>query len=171
MPSVTLEPAGREARETIANLFQLYVHDFSEQWAGTDRGELRPDGLFDPYPYLDLYWQEAKRWPYLVLADGHLAGFVLINDFSHSGRPLDFAVAEFFVVRKHRRDGVGRAAARLAIQRRPGQWEMAVSRKNPGAQAFWRGVAAELGAEGTVEETVQDDDLWNGLIVRFRVDG
>ena len=46
MAVVTLEPAGREARETIANLFQLYVHDFSEQWAGTDRGELQEDGRF-----------------------------------------------------------------------------------------------------------------------------
>lgn len=171
MARVTLQPASREDRATIANLFQLYVHDFTEQWAGTERGELQPDGLFPPYPHLDSYWREAARWPYLILADGHLAGFVLINDVSHSGRPLDFAVAEFFVVRKHRRGGVGRAAARLAIQNRPGQWEMAVSRRNPGAQAFWRGVAAELGEPGTVEEAEQDDDLWNGLIVRFRVAG
>ena len=170
MASVTLEPAGPEARETIANLFQLYVHDFSEQWAGTDRGELEPDGRFEPYPHLDSYWQDARREPFLIRVDGHLAGFVLINDVSHSGRPLDFAVAEFFVARKHRRDGVGRAAARAAVAHRPGQWEMAVSRKNPGAQAFWRGVAAELGAEGTIEESQQDDELWNGLIVRFRVD-
>lgn len=169
MASVTLESAGREDRATIANLFQLYVHDFSEQWAGTERGELQPDGRYPAYPHLDSYWQERARWPYLILADGRLAGFVLINDVSHSGRPLDFAVAEFFVARKHRRGGVGRAAARLAIQHRPGQWEMAVSRRNTAAQAFWRGVAAELAAEGTIEESEQDDDLWNGLIVRFRV--
>jgi predicted acetyltransferase len=169
MARVTLDPAGREARETIANLFQLYVHDFSEQWAGTDRGELRPDGLFEPYPFLDSYWQEARRWPYLILADGHLAGFVLINDHSHSGRPIDCAVAEFFVVRKHRRGGVGRAAAKAAIARRPGQWELAVARTNVPAQAFWRGVAAELAVPGSVEETDQADDLWNGLIIRFRV--
>ena len=169
MANVTLEAAGREDRATIANLFQLYVHDFTEQWAGTERGELQPDGLFPPYPYLDSYWQEARRWPYLILAGGNLAGFVLINDVSHSGRPLDFAVAEFFVVRKHRRDGVGREAARMAIARRPGQWELAVARRNAAAQAFWRGVSAELASPGTVEESVQDDDLWDGLILRFRV--
>ena len=94
---------------------------------------------------------------------------MLINDYSHSGRPIDFSVAEFFVVRKHRRGGVGRAAAAAAIAPRPGQWELAVARTNAGAQAFWRGVAAELAADGAVEESLQDDDRWNGLILRFVV--
>ena len=167
MAEVTLEPAGREARETIANLFQLYVHDFSEQWAGTARGELRADGLFDPYPYLDSYWREAGRWPFLILADGCLAGFVLVNDFSHSGQPLDYSVAEFFVVRKHRRGGVGRAAARAVMAPRPGQWELAVARANTGALAFWRGVARSFSDQ--IEELDQADEAWNGAILRFRV--
>jgi predicted acetyltransferase len=168
MAEVTLEPAGPERRETLGNLFQLYVHDFTEQWAGTERGELGEDGRFEPYPYLDSYWEEPDREAFLIRADGRLAGFVLINRFSHSGLPLDHAMAEFFVVRKHRRGGVGRAAARAAIGGRPGQWELAVARKNLGALAFWRGVAAELAA-GEVEALDQSDDHWNGLIIRFRV--
>ena len=31
MADVTLEPAGRDRRQTLVNLFQLYAHDFSEQ--------------------------------------------------------------------------------------------------------------------------------------------
>lgn len=167
---VILEPAGPEARGTLEALFQLYTHDFSDYWAGTDRGELQEDGRFPDYPYLDSYWGKPGRWPYLLRVDGHLDGFVLINDFAHSGRPIDFSVAEFFVVRKHRRGGVGKAAARAAIAGRPGQWELAVARKNVAAQAFWRGVAKEFGVPGTVEERDHDDELWNGTILRFRVD-
>ena len=58
MPEVTLEPAGPERRQTLANLFQLYVHDFSEQWAGTERGELGEDGLFEDSPGPDAYRTE-----------------------------------------------------------------------------------------------------------------
>jgi predicted acetyltransferase len=168
MAEVTLEPAGPERRETLANLFQLYIHDFTDQWGGTERGELQEDGRFEPYPYLDSYWEEDARGAFLIRADGRLAGFLLINDVSHSGQPLDHGMAEFFVVRKHRRGGVGRAAALAAIGARPGQWELAVARRNTGALAFWRGVAAELAA-GEVVELDQADDHWNGLIIRFRV--
>lgn len=168
MPEVTLEPAGPQSRQTLANLFQLYIHDFSEQWAGTARGELGEDGLFEGSPSPDAYRTEPGRESFLIRVDGHVGGFVLINDHSHAGLPLDFAVAEFFVVRKHRRGGVGRAAARAAISPRAGHWELAVARKNVGALVFWRGLAVEL-ADGPVDELDLNDDRWNGAILRFMV--
>ena len=167
MPKVDVEVAGPERREAIASLFQLYTHDFSEHWAGGPEGDLGEDGRFEPYPFLDSYWSEAGREPLLIRADGKLAGFALVNTFAHSGRPADFSMAEFFVARKHRRSGVGQAAACEIIRSRPGQWEIAVVRKNVGAQAFWRRVAAAA-AEGPVEELDLADDHWNGLILRLR---
>jgi predicted acetyltransferase len=169
MPKVELEPCPEAAKPALAAMFQLYVHDFSEQWAGTERGELQEDGTFPPYRHLDSYWREPRREPLLIRADGSLAGFALVNDHSHSGLPLDYAVAEFFVVRKHRRSGVGQAAARAVMTARPGQWELAVARTNPSARAFWRRVADELAAGGEVDEIERTDDLWNGPIIRFRV--
>lgn len=164
---VELEVCARDQRAALENLFQLYTHDFSEFWAGRDDGELQPDGRFAQYIHLDSYWTDAERTPYLIQAGGHLAGFALINRFSHSGLPLDWAVAEFFVVRKHRRGGVGFAAATQIIRARPGLWEMAVARKNTAALPFWRRVGAAV-AGTSVEELDRDDDLWNGWILRFR---
>lgn len=167
MPTVELEPCRKTHRPTLEALFQLYTHDFSEQWAGTERGELQDDGRFEPCPWLDSYWTEPAREAFLIRADGALAGFVMLNDHSHAGLPLDHAVAEFFVVRKHRRSGVGNAAARAAIRTRPGLWELAVARKNAGALLFWRGVANDL-ASGPLEE-LDEVDGWDGAILRFRV--
>ena len=167
MPKVELERCRPERRATLDALFQLYIHDFSEHWAGTDRGELQEDGRFPDYPHLDLYWSESSRHPYLIRADGHLVGFALINDHSHAGLSVDHAVAEFFVVRKHRRSGVGRIAVLRLIGDRPGQWEMAVARANIGALTFWRGVANLVGRD--VEELDRNDEHWNGAILRFVV--
>ena len=167
MPNVELEACGPERRATLDALFQLYVHDFSEQWAGQDRGELEESGRFPDYPYLDLYWSEPDRSAWLIRAGGHVAGFALLNTHSHSGLPSDHDVAEFFVVRKHRRSGVGRAAALALIGGRTGQWELAVARANTQALSFWRGVAAALSPN--VDELDLDDDRWNGAILRFRV--
>ena len=164
---VELELCGPHKRPTLENLFQLYTHDFSEFWTDRPDGELEEDGRFPQYVHLDSYWIDADRTPLLIRAGGHVAGFVLINTFSHSGLPIDFSVAEFFVVRKHRRAGVGFAAATQVLRARPGLWEMAVARRNTGALPFWRRVAASV-AGPSVEELDRDDDLWNGLILRFR---
>jgi predicted acetyltransferase len=170
MPEVTLEPVGRERRLTLTNLFQLYAHDFSEQWFDRPEGELNEDGRLEEYGYLDNYWSEPGHEALLIRADGRLAGFCLINAYSHSGLSLDYQIAEFFVARKHRRAGVGEAAALAAIGARPGVWELAVARRNVGAQHFWRRVADRLAGE-TVEELDRDDERWNGLILRLRVGG
>jgi predicted acetyltransferase len=167
MLKVELEPAGPERAQTLKNLFQFYVHDFADFWP-TRRVELQEDGQFPTYPPLPRYWTDPDRSAFLVRADGHIAGFVLLDRESHSGRPADWNMGEFWVARHYRREGVGRIAARQAIAPRAGEWELAVARRNAAAQAFWRGVAAELAA-GPVEEIDQDDDRWNGLILRFAV--
>jgi predicted acetyltransferase len=166
-PKVELERCGRERRQTLVNLFQLYCHDFSEQWFDRPEGELDEEGRLEEYSLLDNYWSEPRHEAMLIRADGRLAGFVLVNAYSHSSLPLDFQISEFFVARKHRRSGVGKAAALAVIGARPGLWELAVARRNLGAQQFWRGVAAEI-AGSQVEERDQNDERWNGLILRFR---
>jgi len=167
MPNVTLEPAGQEGRATVENLFQLYVHDFTDFWAER-QVELQEDGRFPPYPPLAAYWTSAGAEPLLIRAGGRVAGFALIDRHSHSGLPTDFNMGEFFVARHYRREGVGRRAALQAIRERPGRWEIAVARRNLPAQPFWRGVASEV-ASGPVDELDRDDDAWNGLVLRFVV--
>ena len=167
-PKVELEPCGRERRQTLVNLFQLYCHDFSEQWFDRPEGELDEEGRLEEYGPARYWTGASARGRWLIRADGRLAGFaLLVNAHSHSGRPLDFQIAEFFVARKHRRSRVGKAAALAVIRARPGLWELAVARRNVGAQHFWRAVAADIAGD-KVEELDQDDERWNGLILRFR---
>ena len=172
MADVTLHIIEPAQKPVLENLMQLYIHDFSDYWGGREDGELQEDGRFEAYPDLDSYWTEGARdegrTPLFIRTEGFLAGFALINTFSHSGLPVDHAVAEFWVARKHRRFGVGLAAAVKILGHRPGQWEMAVARKNTNAVPFWRKVAAEV-AGPHVEEVDRDDKLWNGPIVRCRV--
>lgn len=123
---------------TLARLLQLYLHDFSEfAPLESPHGELADDGLF-AYPHLASYWSELRHEPLLVRVSGRLAGFVLVNDRSVSGRPVDFVIAEFFIARKYRRRGIGTEAARQVIGARPGLWEVAVLAVNQPALAFWR---------------------------------
>ena len=119
---------------------------------------------------MDSYWSDPARIPLLIRVDGQLAGLALINDYSHSGQPADRNMAEFFVVRKHRRGGVGTAAAQAIFSRWPGLWEAAVARRNTAALPFWRKAAASHPACRGVEEIDLSNDHWDGPILRFRID-
>ena len=162
--------AGADEAPIIANLMQLYIHDFSELWFDRDvEGELEPDGRYSDYPDLDAYWSDPTRQPWLFRIGDRPVGFALVNDVAHSPTPVDRAVAEFFVVRKHRRQGVGLAAAHALFGSAWGVWEAAVVRRNTGALTFWRQVAASYpGVRDLVEED-RSDAQWDGAVIRFRV--
>jgi predicted acetyltransferase len=168
--NVTLTEAPAARMPTIANLMQLYLHDFSEFAAvATAHGEVDADGRF-AYAGLDDYWREDGRLALTIEADGRLAGFALINRWSALNRPLDYSVAEFFVMRKYRRIGVGSQAARLLFARFPGRWEAPVAWYNPPALAFWRRAVAAC-ADGTVEECAGDGERWAGTVLCFATRG
>jgi predicted acetyltransferase len=118
---------GEGDRPVLRHLLELYRYDFSE-FDGADVG---PHGEFG-YRYLDHYWTDETRRPFLFRVDGAWAGFALLR----VGDPND--IAEFFVLRKYRRTGVGRRAAAEVLRRLPGHWTVRQQLTNPDATAFWR---------------------------------
>ena len=153
-------------RPVLDHLLQLYKYDFSEfAPIGSPYGEVDEKGGF-AYPGLERYWQESGRIPLLIHANDRLAGFVLVHQWSALERPLDYGVAEFFVLRKYRRARVGARAALLVFRRYPGRWEVPVAWYNPPALAFWRKVTAEA-APGKVEEIAGDGKRWAGPVLCF----
>lgn len=170
MPGIEIIPARPEQKPVIANLMQLYTHDFSEHWSGMPQGEIGEDGRFADYPHLDAYWREPARVPLLLRAHGHLIGFALLNDHAHGGLPADRNMAEFFILRKHRRGGMGTAAAHAVFSRYPGTWEAAVARRNLAALAFWRKAVASHAHVRDIEESDISTEEWNGPVIRFRIE-
>ncbi len=162
-PRVEVAVAATDERETLANLMQLYVHDFSEISPDMLMGELNEDGRFPDYP-LAPYWSDPTRVPLLLRLEGRLAGFALLNRVGHTEAPLDWNMAEFFVVRRYRRGGVGIAAARAIFALYPGRWEVAVARRNTVAASFWRRTTADY---ADLAEQDLDTRHWNGPLLRF----
>jgi predicted acetyltransferase len=164
--TVIVTKALRAQEPIIQNLVQLYTHDFSELWAGTARGTLLPDGRFDAYP-MEEYWTRPDWSAALIWHDDALAGFALIDDRARCGEPVGHNVGEFFVLRKHRRQGVGRAAAVSIFARHPGSWQVAVARQNVQAREFWRRTIRGAAEATDVREVDVADNNWNGPVFRF----
>ena len=166
---LSIDPAAASEQAIIANMLQLYIHDFSELFAGSARCDLDNDGLYRPDIPLADWWQLPGHFPLLFRVASKLAGFALINDHGHSGEAVDSNVAEFFVVRKYRRAGVGLAAAHTIFSRWPGQWEAAVMRANTGARTFWAHAIADYPGARAVDAVDCRDERWDGTLFRFAV--
>jgi predicted acetyltransferase len=134
---VAIEPASSADSVLLANLLELYIHDLSEVFSI----EPGADGRFG-YPKLPLYWSEPeRRFPFLIRADTRAVGFALVTRGSPATDDPDVLdMAEFFVLRRHRRTGCGRRAAALLFDRCPGRWIVRVSEGNHGALPFWESV-------------------------------
>src|SRR4051812_28959626 len=89
-----------EDKNTIENLMQFYIYDFSEYI----NSDVEEDGLFAAYPQLDTYWREENRFPYIITKDEKYVGFVLVR-FIESRNRNYFSIAEFFIMKKYRRQG------------------------------------------------------------------
>ena len=164
--SVSVAAAERGQAALIQNLMQLYTHDFSEFWGGSSRGDVNSQGLFDTYP-LDEYWIRPNWIAMLIFRDQLITGFCLVNDRTHSGLTARSNMAEFFILRKYRGQGVSQAAAEMIFSRHPGSWEVAVARKNARAREFWRRLIRGSAKSSQLQELDLQDERWNGPIFRF----
>ncbi|MCI0336653.1 MAG: GNAT family N-acetyltransferase [Acidobacteria bacterium] len=147
-----------EQEPILANLLELYSHDFSEFYDI----ELGADGRFG-YKYLPLYWEEPDRHPFLVKIDGNLAGFVLVKRGSEvSGNEDIWDVSEFFIVRGYRRRGIGMKVAHEVWRRFPGRWEVRVMQSNHSAMEFWeRAITMFIGEMIPSVRVEKDGECWH----------
>jgi predicted acetyltransferase len=141
-PELEVIPATAEQQTTVANLLELYAHDFSE----FHPLEIEATGRFG-YPSLPLYWSELGRYPLLIKIAGNLAGFVFVKRGSEvSGNLTVWDMAEFFILRGYRRRGIGTQVAHEVWRRFPGPWEVRVMQSNLSAHHFWdRAISAFTG--------------------------
>jgi predicted acetyltransferase len=156
--SVAVVLASSDRQTTVANLLELYAHDFSE-YIELPIGD---DGRFG-YKRLSTYWSSPTCHPFLIERNGSLAGVVLVQRGSRITRDADvWDMSEFFVMRGHRRHGVGAAAASEIWRAFPGRWEVRVTSKNHPALAFWRQtISGYVGNPAIPTQYEEDGSEWN----------
>jgi GNAT superfamily N-acetyltransferase len=134
--NVTLREATLEERDELGRMLADYLFEF--------------DGRTGPYPYLDAYWRESERLPFLIETGGGSVGLCLIRV-----RDGGWEIAEFTVVPGRRRDGIGRAAvevlARLARDAGATHLLAKVHPDNADALPFWLAAGfREMASDGPI---------------------
>ena len=145
---IEIKLAEYDEKPLVKKMLELHLYDMSV----FDDYDLSKFGEYG-YRYLDLYWTETERFPFILRVNQKLAGFALINKFAHIGR-VDGAVAEFFILKKYRRRGIGKKLAFEIFQQFLGRWEVCTSANNIVAEKFWQNIIEQFAPDNI--EKVQD---------------
>lgn len=137
--SIELIPASEEQLPLIRNLYQFYAYESSD-W---EQEDVETDGRFYVHePHLQRYWQDEGWSAGLILVDGFISGFLLLE--ACEDRALaDMEFADLFLLRKYRRQGIGRALLQQMVSdgRR---WLLCCYAQDELASTFCRQMLSEL---------------------------
>lgn len=151
-----------EQKPVMEKLMQMYLHDFSEY----DLDDVNSDGIYE-YKYLDSYWTDKSRLPFLIYYANQIAGFILVNSHVILDENMGAkSIGEFFIMRKYRRKGIGTFAARSIFDLYPGKWEVSHEKVNKPSHEFWNKVITGY-TDGKYSETIPTDDNRHGPIQSF----
>jgi len=157
---VELRDARRSAadREWLNNVYPFYLHDLSEfdltYYTLDDRGVWMPDHRAG-------WLEDDADHPLILVEAGRRVGFALVNQAPspHMRPSMDYRMSEFFVLRRHRGQGIGRRAVFALFDRFRGKWEVSELARNAVAIAFWRRVIGEYGGDRHQEWT-DETGVW-----------
>ena len=151
---VQLVEIKEQERKILENLFSYYIYDMTEymKWNPDHEGKFS----YDPSQF-DVYWELEDHIPYFIYAESELAGFVLVRRYPHDLSTYD--VAQFFVLRKFKGQGVGKEALTKVVHILPGKWQIRVLLENSGALSFWKSAVSNIVGEKYSVSKANDVDL------------
>lgn len=149
---VQLHEATLKEKNIIYNLMQLYTYELSLYEDETANFTMLDTGLFAINKYVELYWKEDNRYPYILKYNGNLAGFVLVR-FNEEKM---YEIAEFFVLNKYRKLGLGVFMANEMFKKYKGKWEIRTLLKNKRAQDFWRKTVSDASKGNYTEKFIRN---------------
>lgn len=128
-----------EEKSILKNLLKMYCYE----WSQYNKIDVNDQGEYQFEYHISDYWDKENHYPFFIKVNGILAGFILIDDDFVLHSNYDYAMAEFFVMHKYRRGGVGRYAAKAVFDMFHGKWEIGEHPHNIASVRFWESIVNE----------------------------
>ncbi len=148
----SIRAAGASDTLLLDQLMQLYFFEASS-WSDED---LALDGRYDcDANAIATNLRTSPGWARILLVNGNIAGFVLVEDTELESTPV-LELADLFVLPKYRRSGLATWATRELLTRSSERWLIAVFRRDLQAYAYWARALRRLQVE--FHELPEDTD-------------
>ena len=152
--STVLEMVELEEKDNLALLLNEHLKEHN-QYQNPRTG---PETASE-YVYFSDYWKEEGRYPFYIVADSEVVGFVLIRTV-FDPEELFYQVSEFYICPAHRRKGYGKQAVAALWAKLKGKWEFQVLALNDRAYNFWSKCTENLGQSGLkITEKIETDGV------------
>jgi predicted acetyltransferase len=144
----------------LQQMLELYQYEMSNIWLQDADTEAK-------YGYnLERHKQDERFHAHVALTNSQYAGFALVAPAVVT-RNEGAWMEQFFVLKRYRREGLGRALALHALQCHPGPWEVGQITANTIAQAFWCEVIGTH-TRGDYVEIQVTEGWWQGTVQQFQ---
>jgi predicted acetyltransferase len=138
-----IKPAEIKDKATIKDLLQPYLDELSH--FPDENPDYKDENGIYLYPYLDAYWKDNTRFPYLFYDGENLTGFALVRKASEY-----WEMSEFYVKPEYRRRNLGITCATLLFRKHPGIWRISFNKANINSRNLWTKLANNI-ATGQVD--------------------
>jgi predicted acetyltransferase len=158
---LTIQLARTDDFSALEQMLELYQYDLSDIWL-QDTDERCRYG-FD----LTRHKRADRSRAYIAMDGAQYAGFALTAPAIVT-RTEGTWMEQFFILKRYRRSGAGRALARHVFFSHPGSWEVGQIAGNAAAYSFWRKVIGEV-TEGQFTELQVTEGWWQGVVQQFEI--
>lgn len=144
--SAKLVRAVEDDQALFEHFYGYYIHDLSEF-----SEELEPDasGGFD-VSVVATYFKRDEHHAFKIVWKDRIVGFILCSEAQSPD--IDFVIQDAFVLRGHRRGGIGKEILEQLFETCPGRYWLAVLKTNKPALRFWQGSLLYLGVNFQMDE-------------------
>ena len=130
--NVYLDPVTIENKDTLFRLLQYSLFEESE----TDQNDMNENAIFE-YRWFENYFTDKDRFAFFAKErnTNKILGFVMINSYVQN-ISFGHSIAEFLVIPKYRRNGIGTKIAEMCFEMFQGYWEVKPSFGSKKAYSF-----------------------------------
>ncbi len=160
--ALRLQPVTLKERTRLEVMFQYYLYDMAE-FTGA---RLSSGGRYNySFEQIDPYWQNPDYTPYFAYVANELVGFALVRPHPEEAEVTQvWDIEQFFILRHHRRNGLGQALFQACLERHAGQWQIRVMLENTRAWQFWTSAVKALNPSQYEESQMAEDGQKMNLI-------
>lgn len=155
--AILIKDAAKFSRMYIDYITEL--SEYSSRLSQLSTTEIKRDAIG--------YFEDGYYIPFIIEQNTETIGFFVIGKKENKHPDADNFLAEYYIIPKFRRQGIGKDIAKRILKQYGTKWSLFVLAENVQAYSFWESVINEIGSFIELKDVgaTPDDCIQIGIVV------